>query len=40
MAEKKILRVGVMGTLRGATYVRQFSEREDSVVTAVCDFNP
>lgn len=40
MAEKKIMRVGVMGTLRGATYVHQFSNREDSVVTAVCDFNP
>ena len=38
--EKKIMRVGVMGTLRGATYAGLFKNLEGSILTAVCDFNP
>ena len=38
--EEKIMRVGVLGTLRGGTYVRMFQKLENTRVTAVCDFSP
>ena len=38
--ETKIMRIGIMGTLRGGGYVRIFKALEGAKVTAVCDFNP
>lgn len=38
--EKKTMRIGVMGTLRGRVYVDLFRKMEGVKVTAVCDKNP
>lgn len=38
--ETKIMRIGIMGTLRGGGYVRIFKALEGTEVTAVCEFNP
>ena len=38
--ENRIMRIGIMGTLRGGGYVRIFKALEGTKVTAVCDFNP
>jgi len=37
--DKKIMRIGVMGTRRGRTYVEQFIQLEGSQVTAICENN-
>ena len=37
---EKIMRIGIMGTLRGGGYVRIFKNLEGAKVTAVCDFTP
>ena len=34
------VRIGVMGTLRGASYVEIFTKLEGARVTAVCENNP
>lgn len=36
----KKMRIGIFGVRRGAGFVRLFAERDDTVVTAVCDSNP
>ncbi len=38
--EKKIMRIGIMGTLRGGCYLDIFKKMDGAVVTCVCDFNP
>ena len=38
--ENKIMKIGIMGTLRGGNYVSIFQKLEGTEVTAVCDFNP
>jgi type I restriction enzyme M protein len=38
--ENKVMRIGIFGTLRGASYVDIFQKLEGAKVTAVCDNNP
>ncbi len=37
---KKILRVGVLGTCRGQSYIAGFNMLENAEITAICDYNP
>ncbi|MBR6748295.1 MAG: Gfo/Idh/MocA family oxidoreductase [Clostridia bacterium] len=36
----KKMRIGIFGVRRGAGFVKLFAERDDTLVTAVCDSNP
>ncbi|MBQ2749848.1 MAG: Gfo/Idh/MocA family oxidoreductase [Clostridia bacterium] len=38
--EQKIMRIGILGTLRGGGYANLFNDLPGSKVTAVCDNNP
>ena len=38
--EKKIMRIGVLGTLRGGSYIDIFKKLDGAVVTCVCENNP
>ncbi len=38
--ENKVMRIGIFGTLRGASYVDIFQKIDGAKVTAVCDNNP
>ena len=35
--DKKIMRIGIFGTLRGTSYVEMFQKVDGAQVTAVCD---
>ncbi len=38
--EKKVMRIGIFGTLRGGSYIAIFQNMEGAHVTAICDYNP